>query len=1370
LNGPAGLTVDASFNIFVAIRGEYSNDPNMIRKITPAGVITVLAGTSQGYQDGTGTNARFKNPTGVAVDSSGNVFVADNMNHRIRKIAPDGVVTTFAGKGYKSYSDGGFLYNPSGVTVQSGNVYIADHLNNRVCKFNSTDLSGINYNTGSGINNNPYGLTFDSTGTLYISYRLGHTIYRFLNNVLTFVAGVRNTSGVSAGVGTNARFNNPTGITFNSEGVMYVADSGNHCIRKITSVNVVSSDITGNRIQAFSDGDWQTASFNTPLGVSAAPFGIVYVADTNNHRIRIARANGDVTTLAGNGTIGSADGVGTNAMFNFPSDVRIDPFGNLFVADQGNHLIRKIEISTGVVTTVAGDGIAGFTTSRLNRPSAITLDNFRNAYVAEIGNHSIRKIENMYTVPENNGVVVLIAGTGLAGYIDATGRSATFSSPYGVAVDRLFNLYVADYGNRRIRKISPAYVVTTLAGSGSSGSTDGTGVGASFAQPNSIAVDEEMNVYVADNGNHRIRKITSAGVVTTLAGSSQGYQDGTGTNARFNLPAGVAVDSVGSVYVADTGNHRIRKIPSTGLVTTLAGSSQGYQDGTGTNAQFNNPSGVAVDSSGNVYVADTGNNRIRKITPAGLVSTFAGDGTSGSTDGNGTNASFNQPTRLAVDSTGNLYVNESHRIRKITPAGLVSTLAGSSQGYQDGTGTNAQFNNPTGVSVDSTGILHLTDSGNHGIRRIGTLPPAQVPLLSTLVMNYAGRGVEGFADGFGSTNIYFNRPQGLAIAGASLYIADTENNRIRRITSTAAFTPTSTTFAGTGVAGFADAAGNVARFNGPRGVTVDGALNLYVADTNNHRIRKITSAGVVTTLAGNGTPAYLDGTGTNARFNNPSGVAVDSVGSVYVTDTENHRIRKITSAGLVSTFAGDGNSGYIDGTGTNARFNTPSAITMDSTLNFYVADRGNHCIRKITFLGVVSTLAGNGTAGYVDGSGTNARFNSPTVIAINLLGDLYVGDQNNQRIRKITSTGVVSTVAGGDPGPGYVDGTGTNARFNRPTKIRVDSAGNLYVSDTENNCIRKISSTGVVTTLAGDGNSGYIDGTGTNARFNKPCGIGLDSSSNVYVADTGNHRIRKITPAGLVTTLAGNGTAGFLNATGTNAIFNAPQALGVDATFNVYVADTGNFRIRKITPAGVVTTLAGSGTSAQGYNATGTSASFISPRGLTVASTGNIYLTDFVAQYSFMIRITPAGVSSQDSTFMGSRAIPFIRRDVDVNSAGIFAVIANSNAVYRDLTSIEGSATAGYLDGTGTNALFNTPQGVTIDSGGNVYVADTENNCIRKITTNGVTSTFAGLGGLSLVNGIGSNARFFNPLGITVDNDGSVYVADSGNHRIRKII
>ncbi len=494
------------------------------------------------------------------------------------------------------------------------------------------------------------------------------------------------------------------------------------------------------------DGTNSAARFFWPVGVAVDSAGNIYVADCDNYTIRKmtpAGTNWVVTTLAGSaGYLGSADGTGSAARFNFGwdgigGDVAVDSAGNLFVADTWNDTIRKVTpVGTNwVVTTLAGLAPAtnGWLTSasfgtndgtgsaaRFNLPSAVAVDSAGNVYVADAGNNTIRKVTPVGT----NWVATTLAGSaGNAGSADGTNSAAQFNNPIGVAVDGSGNLYVGDAYNNTIRKVTPVgtnWVVTTLAGSpGNSGSADGTGTNALFNYPWGVKVDSAGNVYVADANNNTIRKVTPAGLVTTLAGATQfnpagrglyGGADGTGSAAQFWYPEGLAIDRAGNLYVGDDGNWTIRKVTPVGtnwVVTTLAGTAAyGSTDGTGSAARFNQPQGLALDSAGNAYVGDSMNYTVRKVTPAGVVTTLAGlAGAFGTADGAGSAARFEYPMCVAVDSAANLYVTDydANTIRKVTPAGVVTTLAGSAgnSGSADGTGTNALFNGPRGVATDS---------------------------------------------------------------------------------------------------------------------------------------------------------------------------------------------------------------------------------------------------------------------------------------------------------------------------------------------------------------------------------------------------------------------------------------------------------------------------------------------------------------------------------------------------------------------------------------------------------------------------------------------------------------------------------------------
>jgi sugar lactone lactonase YvrE len=662
------------------------------------------------------------------------------------------------------------------------------------------------------------------------------------------------------------------------------------------------------------------------------------------------------------------------------------------------------------------------------------------------------------------------------------------------------------------------FTFTTLAGRAGAGFVDGLPGAARFVSPAGMALDGRGNIYVADTFNHTVRKIATNGVVSTLAGMPGvlGSANGAGRSARFNGLNDVAVDGSGFLYVADFGNHTIRKITPAGIVSTLAGLAgvPGSTDGPGGAARFNGPTGVALDSSNNVYVADTFNQTVRKITPSGVVSTFAGTaGVVGSADGTGAAAQFNGPYGVAVDATNNLYVTESMNctIRKITPARVVSTFAGTAgvMGSKDGTGAAAQFYAPLDITVSSSGNIYVADGYNNTIRRI---TPARV------VSTWAGMaGYPGDKDG---------------------------------------------------------TAGN-ARFNLPFGVAADNAGNVYVGDYQNCTVRKISPARVVSTFAGRSRGAEpVDGTGSAASFSGPNSVAIDTLGNVFVADETGNTIRKVTPAGVVSTFAGlAGYSGSQDGIGSAARFNRPEGVGVDSANNIYVADQSNHTIRKITPGGVVSTFAGlAGVPGSTDGIRSAARFNNPSSVAADAGGNVYVADYMNNTIRKITSTGEVSTLAGLAGAPGSQDGTGAAARFDAPYGVAVDTSASVYVAEVNNSTIRKITPDGEVSTLAGLAKVvGSTDGVGSAARFNGPNAVAVDNSDNVYVADSSNYSIRKITPDAQVSTIGGVAvSSGSADGTGSAARFNFPYGIAVDSAGNLYVADFGNNTVRKATPTSLL--------------------------------------------------------------------------------------------------------------------------------------------------------------------------------------------------------
>src|ERR1017187_4986606 len=667
--------------------------------------------------------------------------------------------------------------------------------------------------------------------------------------------------------------------------------------------------------------------------------------------------------------------------------------------------------------------------------------------------------------------------------------------------------------------------------------------------------------------------------ISTVAGGAPPATPVTALNASIGQPRKLAVS--GSNVYFSSGNS-VFKIDASGTLTLIAGNSRAGFSGDGgpaVNAQLNAPQGLALDAAGNVYIADSLNNRVRVVNTKGVISTFAGNGTVhppgfGGDSGPATDASLHLPSALAVDSSGKVYiaVSADNTVRVVTTDGLINLFAGS--GYP---GFYGDYNAGTTTAGVCTGC------------------------------------VAGTATLAGLTN-----PQDVEIGpNNTILIADTGNASIRSVSSAGIITTLSGLNGGAGLVASGDGVANTLAMLAPFGVTADSSGNLYVAESGTYRIRKIDTAGNITTAIGDGNQGFAGdgGPANKVEMSGPTSVALDSSGNLYFADSLNNRIRKL-AGGTVRTFAGNGVFSYSgDGAAaTSAQLNTPMGVGVSSA-NLYIADTANNAVRSVAN-GVISNFAGTGTAGSSgDGNAaTGAQLNGPQGLAVDSAGSLYIADTQNHRVRKVTN-GNISTVAGnGTAGSGGDGGAAGSAQLNLPFGVAVDGPGNLYIAEFGNNRVRKVSTNGNISTLAGSGVSGYSGdkGQAASAMLNGPQGVAVDSAGNVYIADTANNRVRMVAPNGVITTVAGTGAAGVSGDGGlaVNALVGNPGALATDSVGNVYIAD-GSARVRKLFPSGIITTIAGAGT--RGYSGDGgaaTSAKLNGPSAVAVDNQGGLYVAD----------------------------------------------------------------------------------------------------------------------------------------------------------------
>ena len=668
-------------------------------------------------------------------------------------------------------------------------------------------------------------------------------------------------------------------------------------------------------------------------GIAVDKKGNIFIAMRDHNIISRVDTRGNITHFAGTGESGySGDGgKATEARLKIPAGLTFDNKGNLYISDRDNHRVRKVD-TRGIITTVIGNGIAGFsgdggkaTEAQVNLPSGVVVDDDGNIYVSDRSNDRIRKVNS-------KGIISTIAGNGIDGYKGDSGPAtkAQLSRPFGLALDKKGNLYIADRGNNRVRKVNPQGIINTVAGDGSFFfmGDNGPAYRASIAGPTGVAVDDEGTLYIADRNNNRIRSVDTQGMIRTVAGTGQQDYNGDSELARdtaLYLPFAVTLDTNGKLLVVDRSHYRIRLVdPRRGSVKTVAGNGLKMFAGDGgpaTGAKLSFPHGIVVDKKDNLLISDKGHYRIRRITPDGVIHTIAGNGTRGNI-GDGLpamEASIYGATSLKLNKKGEMFIVSpsgfTSLIRKVDEKGIMRKVLG---------------------TVDKNYLDSIAKSKYKGKVQTGEL--AIITTFSDIAFDHQG----------------------------NMFISDRLNHQIRKVSAQGEIT----TIAGTGESAHYGDGGPAteASFRDPNSLATDREGNLYIADGANNMIRKIDTKGIVTTVAGNGKHENSGdgGPALKASIRNMDYLAVNPAGELHILGMNSNIVRKITKNGNIEAVAGNGYQGYFGdgGPATKAMLKNPSAITFDSKGNLYISDMGNSRIRKVDTKGIISTFAGTGAFGW----------------------------------------------------------------------------------------------------------------------------------------------------------------------------------------------------------------------------------------------------------------------------------------------------------------------------------------------------------------------------------------------------------------------